>query len=409
MYRFSFLKSALAIGLSVMMALPPQLWAQDRVPTPQAVDTTDGVPVVLEQVESADGSVAGWIAVAPVPAEEESQLIEALAPQAERTVLAVSGEQDPVVQAAKKTGRWQHFKAFVLDKVSNAPIFNSEKAPAPSIKKRVLDRINQVSEFARRERFGLMWAFFNASAISGITVYASSSVPAGLAVLPVLLTWNSVLMTTKAWDHMLEKSGDVVLGIARTAMGLFGQEVAKTESHVANVIGRFHLSLAANTMIGAYVVFQSGHLDSVWQAMWYGFLINYNVWDASFLQRLKEEGFRKRYYTFQFLIGTVFEAGSYLNVPYTQMTLFSATTGGLLFLAFGHRMESVARSAYQELKLWAEAKADKIRTRAARISRYFRGKDAACEAALTESSNQSVRVTENGPNIRLLSSGEEVK
>jgi hypothetical protein len=406
MYRFSFLKSALAIGLSVMMALPPQLWAQDRVPAPQAADTTEGVPVVLEQVESADGSVAGWIAVAPVPEEDESRLIEALAPQAERTVLAVSGEQDPVVQAARKTGRWRAFKTYVLDKVSNAPIFSSEKAPAPSIKDRIINRIHKVSEYAQRERFGLLWAFFNASAISGITVYASSSVPAGLAVLPVLLTWNSVLMTTNVWDRMLEKSGDKILGIAQTAMSLFGQKIDKVESHVANVIGRFHLSLAANTLIGSYVLFQSGHLDSIWQAMWYGFLINYNVWDASFLKRLKEEGFRKRYYTFQFLLGTVFEAGSYLNISYTQMTLFSATTGGLLFLAFGHHIESTMRSMFQGFKFWSEAKVNGIRNRLERVRRYFRAKDKLCEDALTENSDQSIRVTQKGPNIRLVS-GED--
>jgi hypothetical protein len=231
-------------------------------------------------------------------------------------------------------------------------------------------------------------------------------VPAGLAVLPVLLTWNSVLMTTNVWDRMLEKSGDKILGIAQTAMSLFGQKIDKVESHVANVIGRFHLSLAANTLIGSYVLFQSGHLDSIWQAMWYGFLINYNVWDASFLKRLKEEGFRKRYYTFQFLLGTVFEAGSYLNISYTQMTLFSATTGGLLFLAFGHHIESTMRSMFQGFKFWSEAKVNGIRNRLERVRRYFRAKDKLCEDALTENSDQSIRVTQKGPNIRLVS-GED--
>jgi hypothetical protein len=87
-------------------------------------------------------------------------------------------------------------------------------------------------------------------------------------------------------------------------------------------MGQFSTAWMANTLIAYTVLNSSGHLDSPWMAVWYGLLINYNIWDAVILKKLKtktvSEIFAKRYFAFQFLVGTIIEASSYLNLPYAQ-------------------------------------------------------------------------------------------
>ena len=60
-----------------MMAFPAPSWGSSSDVT-SGGDTTDGIPVILQPIQTKDGRAA-YLAIAPIPVEQEAQFISAAA------------------------------------------------------------------------------------------------------------------------------------------------------------------------------------------------------------------------------------------------------------------------------------------------------------------------------------------
>ena len=321
-----------------MMAQPSVLWAKDA-PNLDPLSATDGAPVLLIPVHQ--NGQDGYLAVAAVPWQGESALVTDLATKkADELILAVDGPQDPALDAAKKGGRFSSVRTFFLN----------SKIAAGKLKDKMAAKVGALTEFCKREKAGFMFAFYNASVMSGFTYYASSSVESGLAVLSGLFIWNSFLITQPhRWEHTLSLGGEKVRDVAAKAVAKIGREMTEEEKRYYEVAGQFLVAWGANIAVASHVLYNSGHLDSFTQAAFYGLLINYNIWDAVILKKVKAgaltEKFAKRYFAFQFFVGTLFEAASYLHLPYSQWILGATVVSGLTYLLQGDRIERGVQSA----------------------------------------------------------------
>jgi hypothetical protein len=312
----------LKLAISAMMALPTPLLAHGSLESVQPASSTEGVPVAFSQVRV--GDEIGYIAVAPIPADQEQQVaFEVAQRNPDGAAVLVADANDPVLAGVKKSGFLSRVKVFV--------------ASGKNLPTKFKDNLQKVTDFAKKEKAGLMWAFYNASVISGFTYLASSKVDVSLAVLGGLFVWNTFLITqTNTWEKILNAGGRGLRGLFSKGLNLVGREMNAEAKNFFESWGQFGTAWAVNTAIAAGVLIGMDSYLGFAHAAWVGLLTNYNVWDAAILKKLRaekiSEKFKNNYFALQFLIGTFFDAANYAGVAEAQILMGITVVSGLVYL-----------------------------------------------------------------------------
>jgi hypothetical protein len=385
------------------MAWPAPLWASGAARADAdggaiSAGATEGASVFVEAVNV--GGKPAYLTVAAVPEKDEQVLVKELARRDAKNknfYLAVSGPDDPALKAALDSGYLPWINTFHIVPAERAPLLNSDHV-SPSLKSRILDKVKKISDFAREKKRGLFMALTYGSAVSGFTLYESSSIEAGLGVLIPLTLWMSFVVSFPMhWDKMLEKGGKLHAKIVRTVLHWFGRELGPVDKHLLMVAGKFNTSWAVSAASVAYVFWQAGTLDSLMQALWFGFINNYNIWDATMFRKIKDKTFSpsvaETYFTLQFFAGTVAEVAAYLHTPHMEFMLGSITATGLVYLGAGQALEKGLGLLRDKVKVTVQngvANVSKMRRRLQAARGFFRKRVVSpCQTLLTHSSEET--------------------
>lgn len=311
----------LKLAISAMMALPAPSWAQSSPVPTQPAAATDGVPVAF--VPAQLGSEQGYFVVTGVPASHEQAVAAGLAKNnAKGLAVLIKEAADPVFQAIKDSPALKQINVFVA---------SAKRFPA-----KTQELVKKVTDWAKEEKAGIMFAFMGAGAFGGtITLLMSSGLDTGFKVAAGMLLWYGFLNTAaNFWEHILHSGGDrLERGITeffeKSVPGLLVPDVAKDYARGA---GTFGVSWAANTLVASYVMMATGHFESWAVAAGFGFLSNYNVWDMPILKKIKTKAMRLLYFGLQFSVAPVAEAAMYSGNPYAKWALGFTVLSGLAYL-----------------------------------------------------------------------------
>ncbi len=347
MFHSSLVKTVLAILVSATMAIPGSLFlSSSAFAIEGSGDAKDGIPVVLQSVQTADGRTA-YIAVAPVPQNQESQVVDSLAANDPRHfLLAVANPDDPALKTAFATGNLEWIKTFFVANPENSPILKVSRI-ARSVKEKIVARFNAVGEFAKREKTGLMMATYIAGITGGFVYYQSSSVAAGAGVFAGIFMWNAFQAAcTEKWDRVLERSGQLAVQTA----GLVGSQMSEAQKRIWSTGGSFLVSWTINSALISFIFSQAGHSNGLLNSIAYGYSVAYDINDKNVANGVARGswGFRvfKNWIVARILLGSIFEIMSFVHVPYVQLGLTGLTTAGLLWLVLGRDTEGrVAKAA----------------------------------------------------------------
>ena len=337
-------KRLVAVLVSVMMALPVPSWGSSV--DVSGGDTTEGIPVILQPIQTPDGRSA-YLAIAPIPVELESEFVTTAAKtDAKNMVLVVSGPDDPAFKAAQKSGKLQQIKTFFSSQaVEDAPL---SQAPQLSrgIKGKFLSAVNKVTGFHKnkQKQFALGMSVYVGGVYGAFTFIESSSIASGLAVFGAVMSWVGFQTAfTHSWEKVLEKGGQAFVDVFSAAAGLIGKELSADVKRVVSAAGSFSIPWAANTALLSWVFANSGTTESLLATVLYAFAISYDIYDkniSNLIHRGKLGGqWLTRFVAIRAFIGTLFEVASFSEVPYIQATLTTVTAAGLLWLAMGSKFE----------------------------------------------------------------------
>lgn len=333
--------------MSVALALPAPLWAHGTVQPPKA---KDGHGVLLQKI-SIPGGGEGYLVAAAVPAKDEPAAVRAIAQADSRgateAMMLVKGDDDSALSVLRETG--------LLKFLTIANAYDIEKIPdlgglASSAKKKISEKLNALTAYCLERKEALVFAFIASGALGGLTVYSSSSVGAGSAVMLANMLWMSFLLTSQtAWGKALNAGGNIARWLGEKALGFFGRKLSDHDKKIFELTGKFTASLIPNAIVAGVVLGATGQLfmDSIWHAVahatLFGVLLNYNIWDAVVVPKVESgrlsERFGKNYFRLQILLGTLLEVGSYLGFGYSQGMLALATMAGVSYLAQQEKIE----------------------------------------------------------------------
>ncbi|MGZ3721438.1 MAG: hypothetical protein ACXVA9_00825 [Bdellovibrionales bacterium] len=353
MFKDSVLKTVIAMLVTATMAIPAPLWASENVPEEVQADVTDGVPVILQPVQLQDGRT-GYIAVVPYPEEQEAQIVAGLAQShPEHLILGVSGPDDPAIKIALESGHVPWINSFIVADVDQAPIV--KKAPT-SIKQKLKDKINAITDLCKRERTGLVMALFVSGVMTGYIV-ETTSVSAGMKAFVALFAWSAwQAMASNQWDLYLEKGGEVMTKLLTSSVS---RDVTTLEKQMSETAGKFHASHLANTAVAAWVLGMSGasygwNMDGLFQAAWYGFLGSTDILDAAASAKVREgrasQGFYKKFVLWRIFAAACFEVAGYSHVPHVQWVLAGTTGLTAMYLALSHRLDPQIIESLEKFK-----------------------------------------------------------
>lgn len=336
-------KRLVAVLVSVMMALPVPSWGSSVEVS--GGDTKDGIPVILQPIQTPDGRSA-YLAIAPIPAELENEFIATAAKtDAQNMVLVASGSEDPAFKAAVKSGKLQQIKAFFAGQVEDAPLAQAPQL-SRGIKGKFLSAVNKVTGFLKnkQKQFALGMSVYVGGVYGAFTFIESSSVASGLAVFGAVMSWVGFQTAfTHSWEKVLEKGGQAFVDVFSAAARLIGKELSADFKRVVAAAGSFSVPWAANTALLSWVFANSGTTESLLETVLYAFAISYDIYDkniSNLIQRGKLGGqWLARFVAIRVFIGTLFEVASFSHVPYIQATLTALTSAGLLWLAMGSQFE----------------------------------------------------------------------
>lgn len=362
MFQRSVASRLLAIGLSAMMALPSCLTKANGSSFSKTGSTKDGVPVVLQKTVSPTGE-EGYLYLMPVPGEQENETLRALAAHSpETTTVAVESENDPAYRELKRLPGGNKVSLIAIKDAAKIPLMQMKQL-SKDLKLKLQEKVKAVTEFcqAKDTKEGVLIGFITSSVLGGFTFYSSQSIEAGLVVLASTFLWNTFLMTrSKDWAKVLLGAGEKLSSGINKVLSLFGKSLTDKGHHFAEVGGQFSISWVVNTAIAALVLWGSDQLYSVWQAGFFGLLLNYNIWDPPFQKKVRDgvlgPDFMKRYFKWQAIIGVIIETGSYLNFPPAQLLLFSISTLGLIYASYNDPIDTLVGPKFQATKLWVDGK-----------------------------------------------------
>ena len=230
------------------------------------------------------------------------------------------------------------------------PEFLQSDKFAVGVKELAKKAIKRVSDYCHAERHGLVTALIVSGLGTSYIMVETSSVNAGMQAFIALFSWATFQgMFTHTWDKFLDGGGKVVRSMVGGLKRLFGRDVTPVEERMFDIAGKFHASWLANTAVVSYIFFHAGTLDSVSQALWYGFLASYDIIDPTISNKIKQGKLHEKWFKplvrLRILTGAFFELLSFWQIPYTQLTLATLTIGGLTYLAIGHHLDEAARRA----------------------------------------------------------------
>jgi len=368
MFRQTVVKTALALWLSAMLAVPTALWAQGAA-APAVPSSASQIPVLLEPVPLDNGET-GYIAEAPVPLSQEHDFVKGIvAKNPSQVTLAVDSPQDPALEAALESGNSTWVNSFIAASADQANILNDAKVK-PAFSQRIKNKIKQIANFCKEQKYGLMTSFFTASASTGYIMYESASVSAGMKAFIGLFAWAAFQsMNSKGWEWYLEKGGQTFTKILEWAVG---RDATETERRLSDVAGKFHASWLANSALVTYVFYNAGTLHgftlaSVLMALHFGFLGSTDILDAIISQKVKE-GIIAASFFVQFIIARILtssglEIAGYFNQPHhVQAALFLTTLGSLVYLATHHYVDPVVGPQLKNIGLKTRSLASQLKS-----------------------------------------------
>jgi hypothetical protein len=363
-----------AVLLSAMMALPAQGWAGESSASKSSSreeNATDGVPALVEPIQI-NGQTA-YLAMASVPQTQERELVTELAKRdAKHMILAVTDPDDPALKAALESGYLPWINTFQIGDASRSSVLKSSSGVSspmgPTLKKKILAKVRQITDYAKKKKRGLFFALVYASAVSGFTLYDSSSIDAGTAVLiPIFLLSAFISTQSMKWGKVLEKGEQFHVRMAKTVLGWFGRELTSMDKHLLQVTGRFNTSWAVSSLSVAYIFWQAGTLENLLQAVWFGFLANYNIWDSTMFRKVREKVISadaaETYFSVQLVAGTVAEVAAWFHMPHFQLIVGTITTAGLLYLGAGPAIDRKVASLKRSFRPITRAKVLRRRAR----------------------------------------------
>jgi hypothetical protein len=301
----------------------------------------EGVPVAFIPVEG------GYVAMATVPANQERSTAQALAASnPEGLAVLVQDASDPVFQGVKASGFLNKVKVFAA---------STQRLP-----EKVKQQVKKVSDFAKREKAGLIMSFIGASAFAGTLTYlGSSSVEGGLTIMGGLLLWYSFLNTkTKFWEDVLHKSGEHAV----EGLQMVGVKLSEEGKNYAAGAGSFAVSWAANIAIATFILSSADHFTSWAAAAYFGFLANYNVWDSPLLKKITSDKGRLLYFGLQFSIAPAAEAAMYSGNPSATWILGLTTTSGLIYAIHNSKIDRSLTERARALKAFFTVKKQKSKS-----------------------------------------------
>lgn len=329
----------LSVLLSLVLAWPQTGFAHSQ----HQPAAKDGDGALLQKVTINGQEV--WVVAAAVDPKDEAEAVR----KTGRTggTLMISGADDPALKVARDLQEWSTMSIAVAKPAEQIEIPSSVPQ---SVRQKIVSRINAITEFCKHEKKGLMFALFNSSLMTGLSIYNSMSVPKGVATMAVTFAWVAFLMTShQTWGKVMDAGAGAFRGLGRKVAGVFGKHLNPHDKKLFELTGKFVVSWIPNAMVAATVLWGANHLhlDHLWgtfiQAAWYGLLLNYNIWDAAFLPKVERgelsEQFWKNYITIQVLFGSVLELTSYMGFNQSQNILGAAVVSGVIYLAAQDKIE----------------------------------------------------------------------
>lgn len=319
----------LKLAISAMMALPQSLLAQGSVVPVSPASATEGVPVAVIPDQG------GYVLVGTIPAAEERSTALALAKNnPDSLAVLVRDGSDEVFQGVKQSGFLKRVKVFAA---------TTKRLPA-----KLKEQVQRVTDFAKREKAGIIMSFIGAGAFAGTMTYlGSSSVEGGLTILGGLTLLYAFYNTkTKFWESVLHGAGE------RAVEGLQFVGIPMDDEAKQYVTGTasFATAWVVNIAAATFILLSADHYTSFAQAAIFGFLANYNVWDAPILKKLTLDFSRLVYFGLQFSVAPMAEAAMYSGNPAAQWVLGVTTISGLIYAIHHARIDRSLTARARALK-----------------------------------------------------------
>lgn len=356
MFYSSVVKTAGAVLMSAMMAIPAPLWAKSA-DSEGSGSAMEGVPVILQPLATEDGRTA-YIAIVPVPEESEDQVVSGLSTHPENVVIGFSGFDDPALKAALASGNSTWVNSFIVAGPNESPILNSSEINI-SRRQKFKQKVAAIAEYCKRKKAGLLTALIVSGFPAGFIVYETASVNAGVKAMMAIFAWAAFQgMARPKWEGYLDKGGHLAGKFLSATKRLFGRDSTERENHMYAVAGKFHASWLANTGVVTFVFASAGTLASGWegaaQAAVFGFLGSTDIWDAVTKEKQKTGLFTEKMADWlgisRILLAGGFEVMGYLDVPNVRISLAVLATAGVSYLAWGNKVEDSVISSAKVVK-----------------------------------------------------------
>lgn len=319
--------AAMKVILAAMMAMPMPSFAKFGDTESIPAVTTDGPPVILEQIVDENGQMAMFMTV-PVTAEQEIEIINKMAPlNPEGFNLGVSGPDDPALKAAAKTGFLKRMKAYVVGDEEQLPIMQGLSNLSVGARERIKSKMRELSIACKNEWKGLVSGIAYSGIIGTSVWMTSNAVKAGVGIFSVVSAWNAfILLKPKVWGAAISRGGDAGRAVLEWVANKFGHRISDMDIRVYEMLGRFAVTFAVSAAQTALIRAAEGQmafltrgaegaLEDLAYITFHGIKNNYSIWDHVVLDKYKEgkisEKGVSRYLTAQYIVGGLLELASY--------------------------------------------------------------------------------------------------
>lgn len=310
------IKSLISLLLSVAVAYSPTLVAHGTVNLHSSASPVnpDEYPVVIQKLQSKDGQEF-YAMTASVSPEQEAQVVMDLAKRnADSTLFGLNNMSDPAWVAAIESDNLKNLQTVLLADANHAPILTEISLEQ---KQKVLRKIQEINEFCKAKKEGLLTAIFGASLMTGFAYYTSSSVSAAAAVLSTYFVWNAFLAThADQWRKLMKKGGDGMTYLGSLITKLFSYNPSGKLRKALDTVGQFGTSFAANALVAGTVLWGAGEL-SLEKALIFGAMFNTNIWDTTAFRKYESGAWSEKklngYFRLQILSGPFLEFFSYFK------------------------------------------------------------------------------------------------
>jgi len=366
----------LAIAISLSIAIPYKAsgaiilsrWSSsaERAKRAQQAQQQQQQPEALVEILAGPNGEPIVVFMAGVAEGDESRVLKTFGQMPNMDVHVLvneptqDGTQDPLLERIR--GLKTRFKLWVADKFEDSQFFQGWISKSRDLKQKTLERARAVSTYVKEKRGSIMAGIFVGAINSGAVFLTSGSVSATMLSLPPIAAYATfVLAESDKWGAVLDASGRLHANFGDRIMSWWSKrKLSEDGRRNWENIGKLDLTMLQNAVQLSWVFSLAGlwHPDlasAAIQLVTFSYINSYNIWDPTFLRKLREglfhERHKGRYFGGQLVLGPVAEVAAFLHlIPGMDLLLGSLTTSGFVYQFLKPEHEGKLASHYTRTK-----------------------------------------------------------